>query len=553
MINAYFQGWDMDAFKICFAAAFFSAIGLDWGPSCLAQTLKAGTSPQPEFVIRQDALTNQGDQVAPTLQDPGMDQGSSPDASEWADETLPDWLENIGLEEQESDGDQFSPQDSPAQSQPAAMVNPFGSLGDPLRMRPTLTGDWFGLRTDLMQRGIIYRGRVTHFLFGVAGGNTEPIPAGLRQIGLKAGDRFEHTSTSRHDLFVDLDKFCGPTGGKFIFTAENIMGTYGNVSLSTGSLASVFGAFSPADFDAEGALRVTNFFYLQPLSENLILGVGKLRLPGTADQDVFAGGDGTDQFINQTFAVNPMFIALFPISTFAVSAVMPQEWGHVSFAVIDPQERSTDFFEIGDVFSKGAIFQSQIKFNTDNFGQPGDFHLGAIFKNVDLLDLSATPAPPTYPYPPAPPGIAKKDESWALYSGFDQYLSVLGKDALGNRTGWGLFGRSGIADGGTGNPNFYSWHVSLGIGGHSPICCRHEKGDRFGIGYSFAATSNDWGPAAVSLFSPRDYQAVEAFYKFQVTPAISVTPDIQWNQGIFGGLSDFEDALIFGMRMNVKL
>ena len=140
-----------------------------------------------------------------------------------------------------------------------------------------------------------------------------------------------------------------------------------------------------------------------------------------------------------------------------------------------------------------------------------------------------------------------------MYYGFDQYVKVFGEDVRGNRLGWGIFGRAGLADGGTGNPNFIAWNASLGIGGNSPILCRREKGDRFGLGYMFAKTSREWGPIITNLLGPRDYQAVEVFYRFHVTPAISITPDIQWVQGSIGGLSNFDDALVFGMRMNIKL
>ena len=336
-----------------------------------------------------------------------------------------------------------------------------------------------------------------------------------------------------------------------MFTLENVWGRFGNVSLETGAVAPVFGAFTPADFDAHGTLRVTNFFYAQPLSEKLILGVGKLRLPGTADDDIFAGGDGSDQFMNQELCANPSFLALFPISTFAMTAIMPREWGSVSFSVLDPQERSQDFFDIGDLFSQGVILQSQVKVKTNLLNKPGEHHVGAIWKSVDLLDLRFSPLPPYYPYPPAPPGLAFKSDSWTAYYGFDQYIRVFGTDPQGNTKGWGLFARAGIADGGSGNPNFFGWSASMGIGGDSPFRC--AKGDKFGLGYSFAATSSEWGPIPNALFGPRDSQALEAYCKCQLTASISVSPDMQWLQGALGGLTDYEDALVFGMRMNIKL
>jgi len=43
------------------------------------------------------------------------------------------------------------------------------------------------------------------------------------------------------------------------------------------------------------------------------------------------------------------------------------------------------------------------------------------------------------------------------------------------------------------------------------------------------------------------------FYKFQLTPSVSLTPDIQWVRGSYGGLTNGDDALVFGTRMNINL
>ncbi|MBS0264440.1 MAG: carbohydrate porin, partial [Planctomycetes bacterium] len=54
-------------------------------------------------------------------------------------------------------------------------------------------------------------------------------------------------------------------------------------------------------------------------------------------------------------------------------------------------------------------------------------------------------------------------------------------------------------------------------------------------------------------FGPRDAQVVEAYYAYMLTPAIVVTPDLQWVQGNLGGLSHGNDAFIYGIRMNIHL
>ena len=141
-----------------------------------------------------------------------------------------------------------------------------------------------------------------------------------------------------------------------------------------------------------------------------------------------------------------------------------------------------------------------------------------------------------------------------MFYGFDQYVTTYGPpNARGETEGWGIFGRAGISDGATGNPNWGAWHVSGGIGGNSPLRCRRGKRDRFGVGYAYTATSTEFGATPQFLFAPRDAQVIEAYYRYQLTPAIEVTPDIQWIHGMLGSLTDGDDAVVAGIRLNLKL
>lgn len=112
---------------------------------------------------------------------------------------------------------------------------------------------------------------------------------------------------------------------------ENVWGRWGNVSFETGGLSpAVFNSTMPVDPAANGELCCTNFMPVQPLSEQFIVTAGKTRTIGVADNNKFAGGDGSDQFINQTFVANPLMVPQIPLSTFVVGAAMPQEWGNIS-------------------------------------------------------------------------------------------------------------------------------------------------------------------------------------------------------------------------------
>jgi len=114
--------------------------------------------------------------------------------------------------------------------------------------------------------------------------------------------------------------------------------------------------------------------------------------------------------------------------------------------------------------------------------------------------------------------IEQKDNSWAFYYNFDQYIYEPKKGQ-----GIGIFGRFGTSDG---NPNPFRYFYSLGIGGKGVIPGRPMDG--FGIGYYYVDISQPRfiGPLATRELL-RDEQGFEAYYNFAITPWMKLTPDIQ--------------------------
>ena len=159
---------------------------------------------------------------------------------DWLDEDLPEWVEDIGYMDEDYDGPELPLSQQPAAARESQSAQPKGTARqcrkcDCIWCREQLTGDWCGRRTCMAQNGIIYRGRITQFFYGVAGGVQEPVPAPFAAIGIEGGDTFKYTGNSQHDFLVDLDKFGGPQASRFVLTLENIWGDFGNVSFNTGS------------------------------------------------------------------------------------------------------------------------------------------------------------------------------------------------------------------------------------------------------------------------------------------------------------------------------
>ena len=79
---------------------------------------------------------------------------------------------------------------------------------------------------------------------------------------------------------------------------------------------------------------------------------------------------------------------------------------------------------------------------------------------------------------------------------------------------------------------------------------RYECQDPHGLA-DRVVDSDEFGPVPQAKFGPRDGGAVEAFYNFQVTPWLNVSPDIQIIKPGAGGIA--ETAFIYGVRVNMTL
>ena len=406
--------------------------------------------------------------------------------------------------------------------------------------RPTLTGDWGGYRSRLKELGLTFGGRVTQFGFGIRGGISAPVPPPLTQ-----GDRFAYTGRGQYDMGVDLEKVVGLPKGRLVVTAEHWWGDYANVSVANGDGApAVFGAALPPRSNDPGTPFLTNFFLVQPLSQNLIVVAGKKVLVGEMDQDRFAGGNGTQQFMNQALVANPAFLMNLPYTSFVAGVVSPQEWGRVVVSVRDPQDRTSDTVGLSHLFSKGAIVSGEVRFKTNFFGLPGDQHIGGIWKRFDQKNLNTLLSPPSE-YPDTGGASSQtKSQGYTVFSGFDQFVVRYTDD---EERGWGFFGRAALSDG---NPTPVRYFVSGGIGGDSPFK-GWSRGDTFGLGWYYIGSTTELGPVPQALVGYRNGTGVELFYKVQVTPWLDVTPDIQYIKPRFNAIAD--EAFVFGVRVNVML
>lgn len=380
--------------------------------------------------------------------------------------------------------------------------------------RSTLSGDWWGIRNQLAEKGVTIDMSLTQGAQGIVGG------------GKDTGWQY---SGGRGDINVSLDtqKLGLWPGGFLNFEAE------GNFIPADSFLKSIngkSGALMPVNSSQIYPLPSDNFNlpalnFTQFLSPYVGLTFGKYATvtSTSGDMNEFAHGKGDTQFMNMAFNFNPVALLTLPYSTLGTGAIVlptkdPQQ-AIVSFLVLQStgvaSQSGFDHLNGNDL-----SFVGEGRVRTDFFGLTGHQLFGAIYSNKQFnsLDQSLRFAIENRA------ALEGKKGTWNIHYNFDQYFYEPKK---GSGEGIGVFARFGASDG---NPNFVHYFYSAGIGGKGVIPSRPN--DRFGLGYYFADVSS---PKFQGLFQTtkllRDEYGFEAFYNFAITPWLQLTPDLQIVRG----------------------
>ena len=380
--------------------------------------------------------------------------------------------------------------------------------------RSTLSGDWWGGRNQLAEKGVTVDMSLTQAAQGIVHG------------GKDTGWQY---SGGRGDINVMLDtqKLGLWPGGFLTVEAEGNFIPADTLRKSingrTGALMAVNSSqFYPMPAGDNFNLPALNF--TQFLSPYFGLTIGKYAtLTSTSgDMNEFAHGKGDTQFMNLALNVNPIILTTIPYSTLGTGViVLPTKDPHqaiVSFMVLSSTgQASTSGFD--ELDGNNLTFVGEGRVRTDFFGLTGHQLFGAVFSNRNFSSLDQNAR-----FIFENGALEGKKGSWNIHYNFDQYLYEPKK---GSGEGIGVFGRFGASDG---NPNFMHFFYSLGIGGKGVIPTRHN--DRYGFGFYYIDVNN---PKLQGLFQStkllRDEYGFEAFYNIAVTPWLLLTPDIQVVRG----------------------
>ena len=392
--------------------------------------------------------------------------------------------------------------------------------------RAALTGDWGGLRQQMMDKGVRFNMNLTQTLQGNWAG------------GVNQNQNAKYQGGMRYEIDLDTGAAGLWPGGMFHVRGETKYGRDDNA---------YSGGLMPVNTDAlypvpnNDITCLSEAYYVQFVAPWLGFMVGKVS---PRETNVFSH-DETTQFMNTAFNFNPVAGTIVPLDSMTAGVILvPTDWFKLTSMVLDSEgTASVSGFETA--FERGTSFYQQAEVAIKPFGQQGHQRMSwawsdqsqvafqqdsrVIIKDIILKKLGLGPGPT----------LKRSGSDWNVMYDFDQYLYT--KPGTKDE-GFGLFGRYGHSDGQV-NPieNFYS----LGMGGKGMIPCR--KNDTYGVGYYYTQVSDQFGPILSRFIG--DEQGVELYYNIEITPWMHLTPDLQI---IEPGRKNFSDtAVVAGIRLRI--
>ncbi|RJP93686.1 MAG: hypothetical protein C4518_05745 [Desulfobacteraceae bacterium] len=401
-----------------------------------------------------------------------------------------------------------------------------------LLSRSTMTGDWGGMRNELASKGVTFDLSVTQVEQGVTRGGKNK--------------EWEYEGRGLFTLNLDTQKLGLWPGGFFTVEAE---GNWENaVNPKTGALMPVNSSHL-YPLPGDGEFAIPNVSYMQFLSEHFGIVMGKLDTT-TGDMNEFAHGKGDAQFLNLAFNVNPTLLISCPYSTLGAGAIILPVKANPDAAVISfsalsgDGQPTTDGFD--DLGNGNNVYAGEGRVRTDFFGKTGHQLIGGVYSTKTFTSIDQN-----LRFIIENQGIEQKEDAWAVYYNFDQYIF---EEQKGSGKGMGIFGRVGVSDG---NPNPMEYFYSIGFGGKGFLSQRPNDG--FGIGYYYLDINSPkfTGPLMTRSVL-RDEQGIEAYYNIGITPWMQLTPDIQVIKGAqeykrTGLLTkeEIDTATVLGLRLQM--
>jgi porin len=367
-------------------------------------------------------------------------------------------------------------------------------VSDSIWTRPTLSGDWFGLRPQLKEYGITLGIELTQFGSGMVSG--------------QGSDRW--ASGGKLDLYLTLNGAqAGLWDGLFILVrgeqnyGQDLNGFGGTLVPYNTSL------FIPGAGEGDLGLEIT-----QKFSDNVALKFGKLNMVDAIKATPIKGGGGIDTFMNTALAAP--ITGLMPPEIFGAFLSVSTKPVTYSLGVYDPVS-ATQRTGYEGLFSEGVSFRVSATLAARPLGLQGFYGLKAMCSTIEGLDLRSVP---DLILPPEAGAVATTiSDPYYIGASVQQYLY---QDANDPKRGWGVFAEVGFSDA---NPTPQRWSGYVGFGGTGPLAAR--PADRWGIAVFRNSLSGFLVQGLRPFLGVRDEQGLEVFYNVALTPWLHISPDIQ--------------------------
>lgn len=382
--------------------------------------------------------------------------------------------------------------------------------------QPYMLGDWGGVRTELEDIGVKFGIYYNHF-YGILTNGGQDLNNAQRNSG--SWDVL---------VWVDFEKMGLIPGGELFVWPKGHFSR--NINDKVGALGEPFD-----DADGDKVIYIDVCRYQQSFFDRkLVFQVGYLDQQVALDRNAYANSEDR-QFFN-TYLDNNNAIIPLTIGLGATMFINPTEWLTLTIGGADGNARlfrtgfDTAFHDDASFF---GYFQTEfkIKVPSSNGDLPGHYRFGMLYdpRGKDRYDTGVL-------------GRTMEVERGdvGFYMSLDQMLL---RESPADMQGLGWFFRYGYRHGDV-NRIEHFWSTGAQYEGLIP---KRNK-DVLGFGMYSVIASEDYREFVNDDF--RRETGYELYYKIQVTPWLTFTPDLQY---IYqpGGLTSATDAFVIGFRARV--
>ena len=381
--------------------------------------------------------------------------------------------------------------------------------------REHLTGDMFGARSGLAEKGVVADFQLTQFYQGVASGGRE----------------------QRDAYGGKLDYFFTLAGGFAILHAETRFGD--DVILDAGGLAPANASMLYPRLENTTAITGMQFNVPVTPDREWLVSFGKINTVDLFQMLYPQTGRGVDGFMNGSAFLPMTVVRTIPLS-FLGAGVLKMHEGQIQGGLLAYDSHNvptTSGFE--DLFDNGANIAGMWRFFTEFGGLPGSHLFLGTWASGDFTSLDRT----DWSFHPGVGLVAPQSTgSWSLLYVLEQKVWV---DPDRENRSVGLLSQWGLADPET-CPYAWSCNVSLQAEG---LVARRQQ-DTMGVGYFYNGLSDEMTDLFPPLLRPNDVQGVELYYNAAITPWFHLTVDLQF---VEPAVSADDTAVVLGLRGKIDI